>query len=581
AAAGLAAYTVAAKLAAPATAALSTAFPAFLAITAGIAAIAGVVAYLSDYSSAAEEAAAETVNLQEQFAELQSGIEHDNHIISLCEDYKKLTKQSDYAIDNLKDMEGFSDLKISAVADATIDPNDFLLDNDVKISGDPMGNMDADLLLDEDGNIVQIDGAAGEVIAASDLVDGEPVSIDGQAGAQIDDDDLVKKTGIVLTATGPDDEHKLEASAFVNGQLIEFTASWANRSEFEEDVENLKKQAEIAKKDLTEAQTVYDHLKEYRDQLLSRKKFAGSESEKDSLSAQLAEVNEQITAQEEELGRLQTAYEEAGGRYVIAANAAGTLAEKEQRLAAIQAELGVSSDGIADNIDDQTTAIWGQVDAIEAETRALREQKRIEFYNNVGSQSMTYWRKAVGASSNNEISPSYRSVGGAQQYAQFASEMANYAGTFNGKSVAEYNQELSNVTHRLDDYYAHGNTNSPAFAEDVKKLYALRMMRSTGDVTFDAQVNRPNGYKTFATEGTDAWLKSIGADQAGFSFVNTFNTPQVGDSLSGGIAAAYQVSRDAQTWYEEIQAEQDAYIQSLVDSVSQGAISIEDCDKAV
>lgn len=578
-AAAMAAYTIAAKVAAAASAAFTAAMPggaAILAIAAGIALVTGVVVGLSDSTGSATESVDE---LTESYEDLMDKVEHQNHIIDLCEDYKKLNKQSEYAVDNFKEMEGFTDITISASADATVSPDEFLIDGNhvVSIDGDPQSTMDADNLLDADGNIVQIYGtpAEGNGVDADTLLDsdGNVVSITGSAGdTKVDADDLVKNHGIVLTATEPDKEHKLEASVFVNGQLIEFEASWSNRDEFEKDVENLKAQAQIAKKDLADAQTTYDHLKEYKSQLLSRQKFAKTDSEKDSLSAQLAEVNEQISAQEEELGRLQTAYDEAGGKYVIAANAANTLAEKEERLAAIQAELGISTDGVTEGMDSQTEAILSQIDAVEGLTRAEKEASKLKLIGYLGDKSEEYgWSYTSNVTQRNASSAK-----GLLEQKEAVIPIADY---WLQQGYEAYNTKLKSNLAQLDALYESGQNHSAEYfnlLSETQQMYGFIPSYIPG-VRNDKKGVSP-AFSLYGEGGVSEGGRPAGAT---FSDYYPYIALEGQEVLTTAAMNAYQDVENQREYVESIVSMQQDYIEQLAQNVNLGVISPEEMENLV
>ena len=643
-AAAMAAYTIAAKVAAAASAAFTAAMPggaAILAVAAGIALVTGVVVGLSDSTGSATESVDE---LTESYEDLMEKVEHQNHIIDLCEDYKKLNKQSEYAVDNFKEMEGFSDITISATADPTVNPDEFLIDGDhyvtiegwpedsvdadllldadgnvisvvgspegsvdadllldedgntvlingspvesvdadllldsdgnvVDINGNPVQSVDADLLLDEDGNSVDVDGKPGAPVSSSDLVSGGPVGIDGKAGdTKVDADDLVKNHGIVLTATEPDKEHKLEASVFVNGQLIEFEASWSNRDEFEKDVENLKAQAQIAKKDLADAQTTYDHLKEYKSQLLSRQKFAKTDSEKDSLSAQLAEVNEQISAQEEELGRLQTAYDEAGGKYVIAANAANTLAEKEERLAAIQAELGISTDGVTEGMDSQTEAILSQIDAVEGLTRAEKEASKLKLIGYLGDKSEEYgWSYTSNVTQRNASSAK-----GLLEQKEAVIPIADY---WLQQGYEAYNTKLKSNLAQLDALYESGQNHSAEYfnlLSETQQMYGFIPSYIPG-VRNDKKGVSP-AFSLYGEGGVSEGGRPAGAT---FSDYYPYIALEGQEVLTTAALNAYNDVENQREYVESIVSMQQDYIEQLAQNVNLGVISPEEMENLV
>ena len=206
--AAIAAYTIAAKLAAAASATLSAAMPWLLALTAGAAIITGLIVGLSDFSDTADHTSESVVNLKEQYDDLMSGIEEQDHIIGLCEDYKRLSKQIDHTVDTTRRFENFGDIDISlgATAEASITADDFLIDGDhsVVVTGDPDGTVDADQLLDTDGGLVTISGSPEPSVDADLLLidDRNTVTISGEPEQSVNADDLLDEDGNVIQVEG-------------------------------------------------------------------------------------------------------------------------------------------------------------------------------------------------------------------------------------------------------------------------------------------------------------------------------------------------------------------------------------------
>ena len=583
--AALAAYTIGAKIAAAASATLTAAMPyvaAFMALAAGVVLVADAI---NNLGNSADDASQQMVDLNEQYQELSDAIDAQDHVIKLCEDYKKLNKQTEYAVDNFKEMEGFTDITISASADATVSPDEFLIDGNhvVSIDGDPQSTMDADNLLDADGNIVQIYGtpAEGNGVDADTLLDsdGNVVSITGSAGdTKVDADDLVKNHGIVLTATEPDKEHKLEASVFVNGQKIEFEASWANRDEFEKDVENLKAQAQIAKKDLADAQTTFDHLKEYKQQLLARQKFAGTDAEKASLSGQLAEVNEQITLQEEELARLQTAYDEAGGKYVIAANAAEALAEKDAQLAAIQAELGISTSGATDDIDDQTDAIWRNIEAREAEANVERNKLRGQLLENLTTGAQRYYETLNGKEG---LGYDHNTMTYYERRSSAAQKAADLAGSYLESGYEQFNADMASTFAQIDERIANGTASGKDFEDLLIRAQTYSVMGQYGAQNSGKNWDSWTGYDLYAEymKNPEKWI----SEHQGTGLAKSLKVRNMtsGDSLNNAISAAMKYAEATSTTYQEKEAAQQAYLDRVADALYNGYFTQTEVENAI
>ena len=590
AAGALAAYTIAAKIAAAASATLTAAMPyvaAFMAIAAGVVVVADAINNLGNSANGASQ---EMVNLNEQYEELSDAIDQQDHVIKLCEDYKKLNKQTEYAVDNFHQMEGFSDITISATADPTVNPNDFLIGgvDTVIIDGDPKASVDADKLLDEDGNVISVVGSPEASVDADNLLDedGNVVAINASAGTPVSADDLVSTDDSgkhVVTLTATPDEVKLEANAFVNGQQIEFTASWANRDEFEKDITNLKEQAEVAKSELQQAQTTFDHLKEYRGQLLARVEHAGTEGEKTQLSQQLAEVDAQITAQEEHLGTLQTAYEDAAGQYVICASAAEQLAARDAELANIQDELGIATSDASSDIDGQTETIWRNIEAREAEARVEKNKLRSELLENITNGAQQYYEVLNGKEG---LGYDHRSLTWYQRQADSSQRSAEIAATYLDLGYEQLNQDIANTYAAIEARVANGTAYGSDFEDLLLRGQTYARMANgqainNGQVTM--QATDLDMYTRYM-ENPDAWVESAKNRPGGFAHdVSKIFGRNIenGEQLNNSIAAAMKYADAASETLQEKEAAQQAYLDRVADALYMGYFTETEVENAI
>lgn len=558
--AAMAAYTIGAKIAAAASAAFTAAMPggaAILAIAAGIALVTGVVVGLSDSTGAATESVDE---LTESYEELMDDVRHQNEIIDLCEEYKALSKQIDFAVDSTKQMKGFEDiqLSISATAEEELSPYDFLIDTEVDISGEldqeQIGTLDAGEFIEDGSDTVTLHPSTD----STEKIDPEK--------------DMMTGTGVKLHV---DEEGsiKIEASALVNGSTaIEFTASWANREEFEADVAALKAEAEVAKEDLATGQATLADMQKRAGELEARLLHAKTPKEQESLKKQIEELNGAIGEQEEKVAALQTAYEEAGGKYVIAAGAAETLASKEERLAEIQAQLGISSDGVAENIDNQTEAIWDQVEAVEGLTRAEKEAAKLKLVKYLGEKSEEYgWSYTSGVTQ--------RKLTSAQALLDQKESVIPLVDYWLGQGYEAYNTQFKANLARLDELYDAGQNHT---AEYFSLLSETQQMQSIIPKYIPGVRNDKTGYainwSVYGEGGVSEGGRPAGAK---FSDYYPYLALESQEVLTTAAVDAYQGVESQRDHVESIVAMQQDYIEQLAQNVNLGVITPEEMENLV
>ena len=370
--AAVAGYTAVVKIATIASKAFVASMP-ILAIGAGIAALTGLIVGLS---AAFKDTSVTMEEMNTEFDGLNQQIQEEQKIIDLCEDYKKLNAQVDHSVDATKKMQDFSDIdiSISATADPTVTPDEFMLDGDTNIMITGYGNtenmVDAQDLVEDGSNIVYLNGEPGN--------------------QKVDPEDLLTTTGVTIEATEPDKEHKLDADVFVNGTELKFTSVWTDREAMIRDVANLKSQAESAKKEFTEAKEVLSDMQTRQGQIMARLQHAGTQEEKDSLKGQLEEINAAITDQETKVGDLQTAYEQTAAQYIITANAADTLAQKDAQLKEIEAQITGAAGESTEAYDEQTTSILETIAAKEALAKANQAELKQQARQNLKGQSRAF-----------------------------------------------------------------------------------------------------------------------------------------------------------------------------------------------
>jgi len=357
--AALAAYTLACKIATAASAALIAAVPGLkliMAISAGVALITGAIVALT---GAAEDAVKPLDEFDAEFDTLNESMQHEQHIYDLAQDYKRLSNEVDNAVKVTKDQD-FSDIDISigATADPTINPDDFLIDDnhDVDINGDANGTVDAADLVTGVGE----DGAY-------------PVPINPEAGTPVDADALVNNHGIMLHGT-PDSNLILDANVLVNNETpVQIHAEWANFDDMKNDVAALKKDAESAKADLIEAKNQMADMEERRAQLQSRLEHAETDTAKTSLASQLQELNAAIEEQAGVVAECEEAYQQTAGQYVVTKNAAESLQGRLEELKAIEDALAGSAADDAEKHEETAEAYNNEAEAAAAAAAAKKK----------------------------------------------------------------------------------------------------------------------------------------------------------------------------------------------------------------
>ena len=346
--AAVTAYTAATKAAAVATAALSSGAKFILGIGAGVAALTGLVVALD---GAFRESSIDMEALDSEFVNLNDQIREQQNIVDLCEEYKRLSNEVDHTVDltkDLQDMDDF-DLQLTANADASITPDQFLVD----------GNTD-----------ISIEGTIEHQIHASELVDGyDAVMIHGT----------------------PDSGLKLDAEMLVDKDTpVSIHAEWDNMDAMKKDVESLKQEAMKAKKALTNAQDAQTAMEEHLDALLHRRSHAGTQSEKDSLTDQIDTVTEALENNKGQIEELNKKYKEAAGQYLVAAKAMQTITDHSAALAEIDDKLGVSAEAAARGIEKETQAYNELREAKEREAKANIAALRSDLYGNGTTYAKAY-----------------------------------------------------------------------------------------------------------------------------------------------------------------------------------------------
>lgn len=440
----LAAYTAAAKLAAAASAALVAVIPGaklILGITAGVALLAGAIVGLA---SAMQDTTLTTEEFDAQFDELNTSMQNDQKIYDLAQDYKRLSSEMDNAVKVSKDQD-FSDIDITvgASADPTINPDDFLIDN----------NHDVD-----------INGDANDTVNAADLVTGVGedgsynVPIDPEIGKPVDADELVNNHGIVLHGT-PDSSLILDADVLVNNETpVKIHAEWDNMAAMQQDVDSLKASALQAKQDLAESKANLDDMLERRDQLQSRLEHAQTDSAKDSLKSQLEELNSVIEAQREEVERCETAYQQTAGQYIVTQSAAESLQSRLEELKAIEDQLAGAAEGDA---EAHAGTAQSYNDAAEAAEAAAAARKKASITSGAASYTEAVNRQADAEAARAKA---------VQEAADAQREYDSYATSSAGKIRTWYNEIKNWQAEGWNDYSV---DNTEKITDNLEKVNQL------------------------------------------------------------------------------------------------------------
>ena len=456
----LALYTAGAKVAAAASAALVSVIPGakvILGVAAAVTVLAGGIAALVASGSDAQKT---FEDLTVEFTGITEEIEEQQQIIDLAEKYKKLTTQIDNTVEVAKNLD-FSDVDItlSASADATINPDDFLIEGD------------------------------------------HDVTVIGEAGETIDADEFVNNHGIVLHASDPEESAKLEADAFVNGHEIQFTAEWDNYDDMVADVNALKEKAEQARADLVAAQASAADSREHLEALYSRLEYASSESQKLAIQSDIEETTEAIQIQESEVQQLQAKYETVAAQYIITASAADTWKQKSAEIAEATEELGIST-------AEMSGSIWDAVEAREALAKAEQAELKQKAINNLAEQAQTYAKAYQDYATNTrkfkEAQDELNALDTPDDLADRITNVYNQIGEALGNG-ADWNssdvkklrgdfeqlmQEAGEIGYIAPDYYGMGVAmrNLDISTEDVTQaqMDLAREMRETGEAADEA-----------------------------------------------------------------------------------------------
>ena len=529
--AAMVAYTAATKLAAAASAALTAAIPGAKALLIGGLAISALIGGFVALGNALQQGKEEAVALDVEYQQLMNDINQQQHIVDLCNQYEELSNRVDHAVDVSKKMEDFQDVDISLTAQATADvkPEDFL---------------------EDENNIISLNGEPGTKIDGATLViEGtDQVALNGEAGDQIDAEQLMSGTGVVLHAN-PDESLKLDADAFVNGKEIQFTATWANKDDMLNDIEFMKSEAKIAQDKYTNAKTTLAEMEQHERELVAQLEHAPTQMTKDSLSSQIETTRAAIEDQRKEVEKLGTEYETAAGKYLIAEQAADTLASTNAELARIQGELGISSQGAVGGIEAETEAINAQVKAKKALAEAELAGKRAKIYVNVGEQAKQY---ATEEGTLKRVNKAYEDY---QRRQQKANEWA-------GKSAAELNSTYQHTINTLELLESQGKQSSAEYrqaAEDVVDMY----------VTMNkGAVNLTAGGKS----SVEAWKQNKEIIK-GAKYECQTTAEYVGNAADNVARMGEQVG-----YANERQA---AFIQMMAEGVYTNAITIEEAETLV
>ena len=528
--AALTGYTAVTKLASAA----STAFAASTGVALGpvlaaVAGIAGLVGIITTLANAFGDTTMSMEDLDADFDNLTEKAREQQDIIDLCENYKKLADQVDHTVDVSKGLEDFDDIDIqlSAQADATLVPTDFL-------SGE--------------GSDIILTAKSGEPIDASSLIvsGSENIQLNGEAGSQIEGDDLVSDKGVHLHADT--DGIKLDADAFVNSKEIKFSASWANKAEMDASIESMKQAATDAKSELTQAKNALTDMQKHLPELQTQLAHAPTEMTKDSLKQQIEDLTTAIGQQEEKVGTLQTAYEQTAGQYLIAAQAAETLANHTNAIAEAEAALGLSAESNADAIQKETDAINARVDAKEREAKANLAAIRADIYANSGQQAK-YYAQAV-----------YDSADATREFAQ-AEKDAAVVNKYASSTAEEVNARYAYLLQSLNDMQNAGIPDKQRFTEFLDEANSLHNAMHGANFELQEIMDLSDGNKP---DWVSNWGMTL-SDEGWKNIVAEVNNDLVSTNERLAESEGYI----------------DTYIQNMTDAVNSGALSLEEAQSLI
>jgi DNA replication protein DnaC len=517
-------YTAVAKIATAVSAALSASMAHFLLIGAGIAAVVGLFTGLASALSGSQQSMQQ---LDEEFDTMNATFAENQNIVDLCEKYKQLSGDASSFVDSTKKLEEFPDIDISLTATPVedVESTDFMVGGDTDVTLNP----DVDEKLESD-----------------DLVDADAKTVDitPEAANQLDPQDMVKAKGVTITAKEPDDTHKLSADVFVNGKKVQFEAEWENREAMLKDIEAFKKSATDAKTDLEEAKTKVEELTEKKNQLIARIANAGTKDELSTLKDQLADVSTELFMQEGKVNLLETAYDDAAGKYVICAQAAQTLSEKDAELAGILNALGISTDSSTGSIEEQTAAIMKQIEAKETLAKANIAQTRADIYGNINEQAKQYAK-------------TMRETAEAQDHFDRAvadSDVTNRYAAMSAEEISAHYKELLNTLDEMEE--------KEGFSPDAE---SYKEVVAEANELYNILTGMPDDWSEYADGMTD-W-----ADCFEYVAGNAENWNQIIADINEDIATYGKIVGDADS-------QTTLFLDNLVEGINTGAVSIDEVE---
>ena len=525
--AALTGFVAVSKLATAASVAFAGATGVALApVMAVVAGVAGLVGIVTALSSAFKESQLSMEDLDADFDNLTQKASEQQQIIDLCENYKELANQVDHTVDVSKKLDDFQDVDISltANADATVAPTDFLTDGSTDIT---------------------LNGIAGAAISGIDLITGgTDIPLDGTAGAKIPGEDLVSDKGVKLHATS--DGITLSADVFVDSTEVAFTATWANEAEMKADIDKFKADAQQAKTDLENGKQALSDMQKHERELIAQLQHAPTQMTKDSLAEQINTVRDAISEQEGKVNDLTASYDNAAAKYLIAAQAAETLAEHTNALAEAQAALGISTDEMVGDYEKQTKAINDYVDAKEREAQANLAAIRSDIYANAGKQAKIY------ADSLNDGANAQTRYNAAQSKAAVINKYA-------GQSLAEVNARYAFLLQSLNDMEngtsAHAK-GSAYWNEILSEANEVHNALHDTETSFE-EINE------LASQGKSDWVSN---------WKHEFKQNEW-DNIIASVNDGIVTTNENLTEFETLQQ---TYIENMTNAVNTGAISLEE-----
>ncbi|MGN1369360.1 MAG: phage tail tape measure protein [Aristaeellaceae bacterium] len=370
---------------------------------------------------------------------------------------------------------------------------------------------------------VKLTAEAAQYLAASKLLDGTTVTLSGHALAELRAEGFLKDEDTTVTLTPEMADHLEDAECFADGDLavsltptlidtlkaqecvdvtkLSFSAEVTNLADLQSQITDLQNSASAAKTELDTASATLETMKERYIHLENRMTAAKKPGDKSALQQEMDELDAAITAQEDHVTDLQNTYTELSAELAVTQTAASELAEKEQRLAEIKAELAAASDGVITATGDETEAFENQLEVLEAINKAKQAELRQRAYDSITKQSEEY-RKAMYAEKHGMESLNLA----LEKQAQYQSYIALGADGAMGK-VSELWDQIQGVTDQ-NGYIDWFNPETQGYVKEVQDLLYILTGEKFNFKNESQLYNAVNGAVPSAENMEAAWLEA-------------------------------------------------------------------------